>query len=198
MGSPQFTAMYSQVGRPSIAPEKLLRAQLLQMLYSVRSERLMMEEIDYSILFRWFIGLNLDDPVWDATVFTKNRDRLLKADVAKHFLAEVVEQARKRDWVSQEHFTVDGTLLEAWASLKSFRPKGEEQEQPPDDPGNPSVDFHGEQRSNDTHESSSDPEAQLARKGKGKEAKLSYQGNLLMENRNGLIVGAEVRGAHQA
>ncbi|MBA3915117.1 MAG: IS5 family transposase [Acidobacteriales bacterium] len=190
--------MYSQVGRPSIAPEKLLRAQLLQMLYSVRSERLMMEEIDYSILFRWFIGLNLDDPVWDATVFTKNRDRLLKADVAKHFLAEVVEQARKRDWVSQEHFTVDGTLLEAWASLKSFRPKGEEQEQPPDDPGNPSVDFHGEQRSNDTHESSSDPEAQLARKGKGKEAKLSYQGNLLMENRNGLIVGAEVRGAHQA
>ena len=164
---------------------------MLQMLYSVRSERLLMEEIDYSILFRWFIGLNLDEAVWDATTFTKNRDRLLEADVAKQFLAEVVEQARARGLVSDEHFSVDGTLLEAWASLKSYQRK-EGKRSPPDDPGNPTVNFHGEKRSNQTHESTTDPEAQLARKGKGKEAKLSYSGNLLMENRNGLIVDAMV------
>jgi transposase len=191
--SPQFHKMYSKVGRPSIPPEQLLRAQLLQMLYSVRSERLLMEEMDYNILFRWFVGLNLDDEVWDATVFTKNRDRLLEAEVAKEFLALVVEQAREKGWTSDEHFTVDGTLLEAWASAKSFQPKEQQKSgPPPDDRGNPTVDFRGEKRSNQTHESKTDPEAQLARKGAGKEAKLSYCGNLLVENRNGLIVSSLV------
>ena len=189
--SGSFDAMYADVGRPSIAPEKLLRAQLLQMLYSVRSERLLMEEMDYNLLFRWFVGLNADDAVWDATVFTKNRDRLLQADVAKQFLAQVVAQAGAKGLTSDEHFTVDGTLLEAWASVKSFQPK-EKKTPPPDDGGNPTVNFHGEKRSNDTHESKTDPESQLARKGPGKEAKLSYSGNLLVENGNGLIVDAEV------
>jgi len=190
--SPLFDAMYAEGGRPSIPPEKLLRAQLLQMLYSVRSERLLMEEIDYSILFRWFVGLNLDEDVWDATTFTKNRDRLLEGAVAKEFLAQVVERAREAGLVSDEHFSVDGTLLEAWASLKSFQPKEQKAGAPPDDPGNPSVDFHGQKRSNDTHESKTDPDAKLARKGPGKEAKLSYSGNLQVENRHGLIVNAEV------
>jgi transposase len=190
--SPQFSKMYAKVGRPSIPPEQLLRAQLLQMFYSVRSERLLMEEMDYNILFRWFVGLNLDDPVWDATVFSKNRDRLLEAEVAKEFLERVVALAREQGWMSDEHFTVDGTLLEAWASLKSFQRKDRGDSSPPDDPGNPTVDFHGEKRSNRTHESKSDPEAQLARKGQGKEAKLSYSGNLLVENRNGLIVSSRV------
>jgi transposase len=189
--SGSFDAMYASVGRPSIAPEKLLRAQLLQMLYTIRSERLLMEEMDYNLLFRWFVGLNADDAVWDATVFTKNRDRLLQADVAKQFLAQVVAQAGARGLTSDEHFTVDGTLLEAWASVKSFQPK-EKRTPPPDDGGNPTVNFHGEKRSNDTHESKTDPESQLARKGPGKEAKLSYSGNLLVENGNGLIVDAEV------
>jgi transposase len=189
--SPQFHKMYAKVGRPSIPPEQLLRAQLLQLLYSVRSERLLMEEMDYNILFRWFVGLNLDDPVWDATVFTKNRDRLLEAEVAKDFLARVVGQAREKGWTSDEHFTVDGTLLEAWASVKSFQPK-DKKNVPPDDPGNPTVDFRREKRSNQTHESNSDPDALLARKGPGKEAKLSYSGNLLVENRNGLIVSSTV------
>jgi len=190
--SPQFNKMYAKVGRPSIPPEHLLRAQLLQMLYSVRSERLLMEEMDYNILFRWFVGLNLDDPVWDATVFTKNRDRLLEAEVAQEFLERVVAHAREQGWMSDEHFTVDGTLLEAWASLKSFQRKDKPNSSPPDDPGNPTVDFHGEKRSNRTHESKSDPQAQLARKSRGKEAKLSYSGNLLVENRNGLIVSSRV------
>lgn len=150
-----------------------------------------MEEIDYSILYRWFVGLNLDEQVWDATSFTKNRDRLLEAAVAKEFLAQVVERARAAGLISDEHFTVDGTLLEAWASLKSFQAK-DKQDAPPDDPGNPTVDFHGQERSNETHESKTDPDALLARKGKGKEAKLSYNGNLLVENRNGLIVNAEL------
>ena len=188
--SPQFDRMYAREGRPSIAPEKLLRAQVLQMLYSIRSERLLMEEIDYSILFRWFVGLNLDEEVWDATVFTKNRDRLLEAEVAKLFLAEVVEQAREKGFSSDEHFTVDGTLLEAWAGAKSFQRK--EGRNPPstdNDPSNPTVNFHGERRSNRTHESKTDPEAKLARKSEGKEAKLSYSGNLLVENRNGLKIG---------
>jgi transposase len=189
--SKRFGAMYAKTGRPSIPPEKLLRAQLIQMLYSVRSERLLMEEIDYSVLFRWFVGMNLDEPVWDVTVFTKNRDRLLDGDVAREFLIEVVNQARDQGLTSDEHFTVDGTLIEAWASLKSFHRKGETNP-PPDDPGNPTVDFHGEMRSNDTHESTTDPDALLARKGNGKEAKLSYNGNLLIENRNGLIVTTEV------
>ena len=190
--SPRFDRMYACIGRPSIAPEKLLRAQVLQMLYSIRSERLLMEEMDYNLLFRWFVGLNADEEVWDATTFTKNRDRLLEADVAKEFLAVVVEQARGKGLTSDEHFTVDGTLLEAWASAKSFKPKDKKPPPPPDDPGNPTVNFRGEKRSNETHESKTDPEALLARKGEGKEAKLSYSGNLLVENRNGLIVDAEV------
>ena len=190
--SPLFDAMYAEGGRPSIPPEKLLRAQLLQMLYSIRSERLLMEEMDYNLLFRWFVGLNADDEVWDATTFTKNRDRLLEADVAKEFLARVVEQARGKGLTSDEHFTVDGTLLEAWASLKNFQPKDGKPTPPPDDPGNPTVNFHGEKRSNETHESKTDPDSLLARKSGGKESKLSYSGNLLVENRNGLIVDAEV------
>src|SRR5690348_3052 len=189
--SERFDGMYAKTGRPSIPPEKLLRAQLIQMLYSIRSERLLMEEIDYSILFRWFVGMNLDEPVWDPTVFTKNRNRLLEGDVAREFLAKVVGQAQAKGLTSDEHFTVDGTLLEAWASLKSFQRKDQKNE-PPDDPGNPSVDFHGEKRSNQTHESTTDPDARLARKGNGKEAKLSYNGNLLTENRNGLIVNTEL------
>jgi transposase len=189
--SRRFDAMYARVGRPSIAPEKLLRAQLLQMLYSIRSERLLMEEMDYNLLFRWFVGLNADDAVWDATVFSKNRDRLLEADVAQEFLVRVVEQARTKGLTSDEHFTVDGTLLEAWAGAKSFQAK-DKPTPPPDDPGNPTVNFRGEQRSNETHASKTDPEARLARKGGGKESKLSYCGNLLVENRNGLIVDAEV------
>jgi len=189
--SGRFDTMYARVGRPSIAPEKLLRAQLLQMLYSIRSERLLMEEMDYNLLFRWFVGLNADDEVWDATTFTKNRDRLLEAEVAKEFLARVTEQARVKGLTSDEHFTVDGTLLEAWAGAKSFQPK-DKKRSPPEDPGNPTVNFRGEKRSNETHASRTDPEALLARKGAGKESKLSYCGNLLVENRNGLIVDAEV------
>jgi transposase len=190
--SPRFDTMYARVGRPSIAPEKLLRAQLLQMLYSIRSERLLMEEMDYNLLFRWFVGLNADDEVWDATTFTKNRDRLLEADVAQEFLGCVVEQARGKGLTSDEHFSVDGTLLEAWASQKSFQRKEGKRTAPPDDPGNPTVNFRGEERANDTHESKTDPECLLARKSGGKESRLSYSGNLLVENRNGLIVGAEV------
>jgi len=189
--SERFETMYAKTGRPSIPPEKLLRAQLIQMLYSVRSERLLMEEIDYSMLYRWFVGMNLDEPVWDATVFTKNRNRLLEGDVAREFLSEVVKQAQVKGLTSDEHFTVDGTLIEAWAGLKSFQRKDEKNE-PPDDPGNPTINFHGEKRSNETHESTTDPDALLARKGSGKEAKLSYNGNLLTENRNGLIVNTEV------
>ena len=190
--SPLFDEMYSEVGRPSVAPEKLLRAQLLQMLYSVRSERLLMEEIDYSVLFRWFVGMNMDEPVWDVTVFTKNRDRLLEHNVAKVFFAQVWQQAEQANLTSDEHFSVDGTLLEACASLKSFPKQGTARHDDPDDPGNPTVNFHGEERSNDTHESTTDADAQLARKGSGKEAKLSYGGNLLIENGNGLIANTEL------
>jgi transposase len=189
--SERFDGMYAKTGRPSIPPEKLLRAQLIQMLYSIRSERLLMEEIDYSMLFRWFVGMNLDEPVWDVTVFTKNRNRLLEGDVAREFLGEVVAQAQTNGLTSDEHFTVDGTLIEAWASLKSFQRK-DQQQTPPDDPSNPTVNFHGEKRSNQTHESTTDADALLARKGNGKEAKLSYNGNLLTENRNGLIVNTEI------
>jgi transposase len=185
---PQFEAMYAKVGRPSIAPEKLLRALLLQVLYTVRSERMLMEQLDYNLLFRWFVGMNVDDAVWDVTVFTKNRERLLAADVAKTLFAEVLAQARSRELLSSEHFTVDGTLIEAWASHKSFKRKDGSDRQTPDDPGNPTVDFHGEQRANATHQSTTDPEARLARKGAGKEAKLSYAGHVLMENRNGIAV----------
>jgi transposase len=190
--SPLFSKMYSVIGRRSIPPEKLLRALLLQILYTIRSERMLMEQLQYNLLFRWFVGLNMDDPVWDVTVFTKNRDRLLKAEVAKRFFELVVAQAQAVDLISDEHFTVDGTLLEACAGLKSFQRVDQGQSSPPDDPGNPTVDFHGETRSNQTHESTTDPDAMLARKGGGKEAKLSYSGSVLMENRNGLIVDAEV------
>jgi IS5 family transposase len=153
---------------------------------------MLMEQLDYNLLFRWFVGLNMDDPIWDVTVFTKNRERLLDGDIAEAFFQAVLKQAREQNLLSDEHFTVDGTLLEAWASLKSFQRKDGKRMTPPDDPGNATVDFHGERRSNETHESKTDPDAKLARKGKGKEAKLSYNGNLLVENRNGLIVNTEV------
>jgi len=187
---PQFETMYAKVGRPSIAPEKLLRALLLQVLYTVRSERMLMEQLDYNLLFRWFVGMNIDDPVWDVTVFTKNRERLLSADIAETLFAEVLTQARSAGLLSTEHFTVDGTLIEAWASHKSFKRKDGSDQQPPDDPGNPTVDFHGEERSNATHQSTTDADARLARKGTGKEAKLSYAGHILMENRNGMAIKA--------
>ena len=187
-----FATMYSEMGRPSVPPEKLLRALLLQVLYTVRSERMLMEQLDYNLLFRWFVGLNMDDEVWHATVYTKNRDRLLQADVARNFFALVVAEAKQLDLMSDEHFTVDGTLLEACASLKSFR-KSEGGGKPPvDDPGNPTVDFHGEKRSNQTHASTTDADALLARKGAGKEAKMSYGAHVLMENRNGLVADVEV------
>jgi transposase len=189
----RFDAIYAAQGRPSIAPERLLRALLLQVLYTVRSERLLMEQLDYNFLFRWFVGLSIDEPVWDVTVFTKNRERLLKGEVAAAFFAAVLAQARQRGLLSDEHFTVDGTLIEAWAGQKSFKCKGQpDSTTPPDDPGNPSVDFHGEQRRNDTHQSTTDAQALLARKGKGKESKLSYAGHVLMENRHGLAVNCRV------
>jgi transposase len=189
--SPRFEKLYARTGRPSIAPEKLLRALLLQVLYTVRSERLLMEQLDYNLLFRWFVGLNMDDPVWDPTVFTKNRERLLKGDVAQAFFDRVLAQARQRQLLSSEHFTVDGTLVEAWAGQKSFKKKGAP-ETAPDDPGNPTVDFHGERRTNDTHASTTDPEARLYKKAQGQEAKLCYLGHVLMENRHGLAVQTRV------
>jgi transposase len=187
-----FSKMYSDIGRRSIPPEKLLRALLLQVLYTVRSERMLMEQLEYNLLFRWFVGLNMDEPVWDVTVFTKNRERLLKADIAKKFFEQVLQQAQALDLMSDEHFTVDGTLLEACAGLKSFKRVDGGEEPTPDDPGNPTVDFHGEKRSNQTHQSTTDPDAMLAKKGAGKEAKLSYSGHVLMENRNGLVADVEV------
>src|SRR5438067_5558933 len=190
--SRKFGAMYATTGRPSIAPEKLLRALLLQVLYTVRSERQLMEQLEYNLLFRWFVGLNMDEPVWVPTVFSKNRDRLLEADIAERFFEEVLKQAREADLLSDEHFSVDGTLIEAWASQKSFQRKDRGNEPPADDPGNPTVDFHGEKRSNDTHESTTDADARLARKSGGHEAKLAYCGNVLIENRNGLVVDAEL------
>lgn len=189
---PRFNKLYSKTGRPSIAPEKLLRALLLQVLYSVRSERMLMEQLDYNLLFRWFVGLNMDDVIWDATVFSKNRQRLLVGDIAEAFFAAVLKQARQRDLLSDEHFTVDGTLLEAWAGQKSFRRMDDDQ-QPPAASGeergsNPTINFHGERRSNETHRSTTDPDAMLARKSRGTPALLSYRGHLLTENRNGLVV----------
>jgi transposase len=185
--SPQFSRLYSRVGRPWIPPERLLRTLLLQVLYTVRSERLLMEQLDYNLLFRWFVGLSADDPIWDATVFTKNRERLLEGDIARAFFERVVAQARERGLLSDEHFTVDGTLIEAWASLKSFKSKDAPPARP-DDPGNPTVNFHGERRSNATHSSTTDPDARLFRKGDAHEAKLYYQGHVLMENCHGLAV----------
>jgi transposase len=180
--SPAFDELYSKTGRPSIPPERLLRALLLQVLYTVRSERMLMEQLDYNLLFRWFVGLEMDDKVWVPTTFTKNRDRLLEGDIAQQFFAAVVEQARAKKLLSDEHFTVDGTLIEAWAGQKSFRPKG-------GDPPSGSIGgFRGEKRSNKTHASTTDPDARLVRRSKNAEAKLSYLGHVLVENRNCLAV----------
>src|SRR4051795_4880152 len=190
--SAKFNELYSATGRPSIAPEKLLRALLLQVLYTVRSERMLMEQLEYNLLFRWFVGLNMDETVWVPTVFSKNRDRLLEGDIAEKFFAHVLGQARTANLLSDEHFSVDGTLIEAWASQKSFQRKDQSEKPPPDDPGNPTVDFHGERRSNETHESTTDADARLARKSGGHESKLAYCGNVLIENRNGLGVDAEL------
>jgi transposase len=185
--SRRLSARYSHTGRPSIPPEQLLRALLLQCFYTIRSERLLMEQLDYNLLFRWFVGLEMDDPVWDATVFSKNRERLLEGDVAEAFFQAVVAQAREAGLLSDEHFTVDGTLIEAWAGQKSFRPKDEDRGD--GDAGASERDFHGERRKNETHESKTDPDARLFRKGKGKEAKLVYLGHALADNRHGLVVG---------
>jgi transposase len=190
--SPHFAKLYSDVGRPSIAPEKILRALLLQVLYSIRSERLLMEELDYNLLFRWFVGLSMDDAVWDPTVFTKNRERLLSGEIDRLFFQKVQEQARERQLLSDEHFTVDGTLVEAWAGHKSFKPKERKAKRPPDDPGNPTVDFTGEKRSNKTHASTTDPDALLYRKSFGTESKLCFAGHILMDNRHGLAVDVEL------
>jgi transposase len=192
--SPVFDEIYSTTGRPSIAPEKLLRALLLQLLYSVRSERMLMEQLQYNLLFRWFVGMDMDEEVWVPTVYSKNRDRLLAGEIARALFREVLDQARAENLLSDEHLSVDGTLIEAWASQKSFRRKdaGGSVDKDKDDPGNPTVDFHGEIRSNDTHESSSDADARLARKSGGHEAKLAYCGNVLIENRNGLVVDTEL------
>jgi len=188
-----FDALYSHTGRPSVPPEMLLKALFLQILYGIRSERLLLEQIDFNFLYRWFVGLKSDDKIWDETVFSKNRDRLLKGEIADRLFEKVIALANKKHLVSNEHFTVDGTLVEAWASLKSFQKSEAEKKDRKDDgdPGNPSVDFHGETRRNDTHESTTDPEARLYRKSKGQTAKLSYMGHVLMENRNGLAVGAD-------
>jgi transposase len=188
--SPVFDQMYSTNGRPSIPPERLLKSMLLMALYTVRSERLFCEQLDYNLLFRWFLDMNLEEKSFVQETFSKNRERLMKHHVASAFFGLVVEQARGAGLMSDEHFTVDGTLIDAWASLKSFRPKGEKPEDrpPPDDKGNPTVNFHGEKRSNQTHESTTDPEAKLAKKGAGKEAKLSYAQHALIDNRNGLLV----------
>ncbi len=189
-----FDRMYSKVGRPSVAPEKILKSLLLIALYSVRSERQFCEQLDYNLLFRWFLDMELMEESFDATVFSKNRERLMEHEVGRLFFEAVVGQAKEAGLMSDDHFTVDGTLIEAWASLKSFRPKGEERSQGPEkgDPGNRWVDFHGEKRSNDTHESVTDPDSRLMRKGAGKEAKLCYGAHALMENRNGLLVDLEV------
>ncbi len=190
--SDRFDEMYPAFGRPSIPPEYLLRALLLQVLFSVRSERQLMEQTNYNLLYRWFIGLSADDPVWDASVFSKNRDRLMEGGIADEFFRGVLEVADDRGLISEEHFTVDATLLEAAASLKSFQKKDGRQSPSDDDPGNPFVSFHGEKRRNDTHESTTDPDAKLFRKGNGKEARLVYIGHVLMENRNCLAVMAGV------
>lgn len=183
-----FTRMYSETGRPSIPPEHLLKACLLIALYSVRSERQFCERLQYDLLFKWFLDMNIIDPPFDASVFSKNKERLLKHDVAREFLGTVLDEAQRRKLLSEDHFTVDGTLLEAWASLKSFRPKDGSGAPLASGEKNPEVDFHGEKRRNDTHQSTTDSEAMLAKKGKGKEARLCFMGHVLMENRNGLVV----------
>ncbi len=189
--SPRFDALYSPQGRRSIAPEKLLRALLLQVLYTIRSERQLMEQLNYNLLFRWFVGLGIDDPIWVPTVFTKNRDRLLAGNIAAALLHEILREAQSKGLLSQEHFTVDGTLLDAWASHKSFRPK-DAPPPPPTEGRNPSLDFRGERRSNATHASTTDPDARLARKSNHGAARLSYQASVLMDNRHGLVVATQV------
>jgi transposase len=184
-----FSALYSPIGRPSIAPEKLLRAMLLQAFYSIRSERQLMERLEFDLLFRWFVGIGVDEPAWDHSVFSKNRDRLLEGDIAARFMQALLEQPRVKRLLSADHFSVDGTLIEAWASMKSFKPK-DGSGQPPGPGRNGERDFHKEKRSNETHVSTTDPEARLYRKGPGKEAKLCFMGHALMENRNGLLVDA--------
>ena len=189
--SGEFSAMYSRMGRPSIPPEKLLRAMLLQAFYSIRSERQLMERLEFDLLFRWFVGLGVDDAAWDHSTFSKNRDRLLEGEIAAKFMAAVLDQPRVKRLLSTDHFSVDGTLIEAWASMKSFKPKDGSDEPPPAAGGrNREADFHGQKRSNETHASTTDPEARLYRKGRGKEAKLCFIGHALMENRNGLVVDA--------
>jgi transposase len=189
--SPAFRTLYSVVGRPSIPPEHLLRALLLQAFFSVRSERQLMEQLTYNMMFRWFVGLSMDAPVWDVTVFTKNRDRLLKGDIAQAFLAALLSDPRVKPLLSDEHFSVDGTLIEAWASMKSFRPKDGSGE-PPVEGRNGERDFHGEKRSNETHASTTDPDARLYKKAAGQAARLCHMGHVLMENRNGLVVEASL------
>ena len=191
-----FDQMYVDDGRPSIPPERLLKASLLMSLYSIRSERAFCEQLDYHLLYRWFLGMDVVEPVFDRSTFSKNRERLLQHEVAQQFFDAVVQQADRRGLLSNEHFTVDGTLIEAAASLKSFKPKDEPPaDEPPDDPGNPTVNFRGQRRSNATHQSTTDPEAQLAKKGRGKEAHLAYAGHALMEHRNGLLVDFQVNQA---
>jgi transposase len=186
--SPTFDAMYAKEGRASVPPERLLKAMLLMALYTVRSERLFCEQLGYNLLFRWFLDMDMVEAPFDHSVFSVNRERLLEHDVAGEFFRTVVEQARSARLMSHEHFTVDGTLIESWASLKSFKKKDDDDKAPPDDPGNPTVNFRGEKRRNDTHESTTDPEAKLARKSSGTAAKLSFSAHALMENRNGLLV----------
>jgi transposase len=191
--SGEFAALYSGMGRPSIAPEMLLRAMLLQAFYSVRSERQLMERLEYDLLFRWFVGLGVDEPVWDHSTFSKNRDRLLDGDVAARFLSAILAQPRVRRLLSSDHFSVDGTLVEAWASMKSFRPRDEADGPDSGDGGrNPTIDFRAEKRSNATHASTTDPDAMLYRKGSGMEARLCFIGHGLMENRSGLLVDARL------
>lgn len=186
--SADFERLYSKVGRPSIPPEKLVRALLLQAFYSIRSERQLMEQLNYNLLFRWFVGLGMDAPVWDVTVFTKNRNRLLEGEVAAKFLAAVVAQASQRNLLSEEHFSVDGTMIEGWASMKSFRPKDDDNSPGPGRNGE--RDFHGDKRSNETHASTTDPEIRLYRKADGQPARLAFLGHVLMENRSALVVDA--------
>ena len=193
--SPIFDEIYSVLGRPSIPPERLLKASLLIALYTIRSERMFCEQLDYNLLFRWFLNMELDEPSFDHSSFTTNRNRLLEREIAGEFFRQIVAQGQTLGLLSNEHFTVDGTLIEAWASLKSFKRKGQKSGAGPDDPGNPTVNFHGEHRANATHQSTTDPEALLARKGKGKEAKLCYSANALVENRNSLLIDFQVEPA---
>ena len=194
--SASFSRVYSTQGRPSIPPEQLVRALLLQILYSIRSERMLMEQLNYNLLFRWFVGLNMDDRVWNPTTFTKNRERMLNGRLAERFFAKIVERAREASLLSDEHFTVDGTLVEAWAGHKSFKPKGSRRSNGPDDSGNPTVDFRGHKRSNKTHESTTDPDARLYRKSFGTESKLCFSAHVLMDNRHGLAVDARLTEAN--